>query len=411
VGIFIELLVLLVLTRSLGELAERIGQPSSVGEIVAGILLAVAVIWLGPSFPFLIRLASSDVLIAVANLGIFFLVLMAGVEMQPREIANSSKTSIAVAFGGMVLPLVGGFGLAWLFLPESDVRGPLALLTGVALSISAIPATVKVFADLDLLHTRVGETVVSAALFDDVLGLLLLAVLLAVIETGHIPDFVTLTLLLGKVVLFFAITVALGAHVYPRISRRIKAMRATAIEFSALAAVALAYGLLAEVLEMHWVLGAFMAGLYFEKSRVGLRAYNEIKLVCATLTRGALGPLFFAYIGLRVDLSAITEVPLFLFLLIAVAMAGKLVGAALPALAAGLTGREASAVGIGMSARGAVELVVLSIAHEKGVFAGGDTGNAVYANLFSSLILMGVVTTLLAPILLRLVLARREDRA
>jgi Kef-type K+ transport system membrane component KefB len=107
------------------------------------------------------------------------------------------------------------------------------LLTGVALSISAIPATVKVFADLDLLHTRVGETVVSAALFDDVLGLLLLAVLVAVIETGHIPDFVTLTLLLSKVALFFAITVALGAHVYPRISRGIKAMRATAIEFSA----------------------------------------------------------------------------------------------------------------------------------------------------------------------------------
>ena len=408
--LFLELLALLLLTRIFGELAERIGQPASVGEILAGILLALSVVWLGSDLPFLSQMASSEVLEAVANLGIFFLVLSAGIEMEPREITESSRVSFGIALGGMIVPLAAGFALAWAFLPESDLRLVQSFLAGVALSISAIPATIKVFGDLGLLHTNVGKLVVSAAVFDDVLGLFLLAILLAVVETGQIPDILSLLLLLTKAFLFFFVTVLLGAHVYPRVSRGVKAMQAAATEFSALAVVALAYGLLAEVLGMHWILGAFMAGLYFERTRVGSRAYNEIRLICNTLTKGALGPLFFAYIGLRVDLTALTQAPLFLFLLISVAFFGKVVGAGLPARFAGLSNRDAAAVGIGMSARGAVELVVISIAYEKGVFIAEEGNDSPAGHLFSSLVLMGVVTTMLAPILLRWLLKKRVRR-
>jgi Kef-type K+ transport system membrane component KefB len=408
--LFLELLALLLLTRIFGELAERIGQPASVGEILAGILLALSVVWLGPVLPFLSKMASSEVLEAVANLGIFFLVLSAGIEMEPREITESAKNSFGIALGGMIVPLAAGFALAWTFLPESDLRPLQSFLAGVALSISAIPATIKIFGDLGLLHTNVGKLVVSAAVFDDVLGLFLLAILLAVIETGQVPDILSFLLLAAKASFFFFVTVLLGAHVYPRVSRGVKAMQAAATEFSALAVVALAYGLLAEVLGMHWILGAFMAGLYFERTRVGSRAYNEIRLICNTLTKGVLGPLFFAYIGLRVDLTALTQAPLFLFLLISVAFFGKVAGAGLPARFAGLSNRDAAAVGIGMSARGAVELVVLSIAYEKGVFIAEEGNDSPAGHLFSSLVLMGVVTTMLAPILLRWLLKERARR-
>jgi len=208
-------------------------------------------------------------------------------------------------------------------------------------------------------------------------------------------------LILAKVVAFFAVTVTLGTRVYPRVSRGLKALQVAAMELSALAAVALGYGLLAEALDMHWILGAFMAGLFFEKSRVGSKAYNEMKLICGAVTSGLLAPLFFASIGLRVDLTAIAAVPLFLILLIAIAFAGKLVGSGLPALWTGLNRREGLAVGIGMSARGAVELVVLSIAYESGLFFQGENSDPIVAYLFSSLVLMGVVTTLLTPILIR----------
>jgi Kef-type K+ transport system membrane component KefB len=257
-----------------------------------------------------------------------------------------------------------------------------------------------VLTDLGFLHTKVGEIIVSAAVFDDVLGLFLLAILLAMIETGHVPDLTSLVWLLGKVVLFFAVTMALGVHVYPRVHRGLRAMQVAAIDFSALAAVALAYGWLAEALSMHWIMGAFMAGLYFERSRVGSRAYSEIKLICGAVTNGFLGPLFFAYIGLRVDLRAILEVPIFLCLLILVAFLGKIIGAGLPALLFGLNRREALSVGIGMSARGAVELVILSIAYEAGLFALGGTQDSLASHLYSSLILVGVITTLAVPVLL-----------
>jgi Kef-type K+ transport system membrane component KefB len=247
----------------------------------------------------------------------------------------------------------------------------------------------------------VGAILISAAIFDDVLGLFLLAVLLSMMESGTFPDIATLVLMLAKVTAFFAITVTLGVHVYPRISRRIKAMQAAAIEFSAITIVALAYGVLAEFLGMHWILGAFMAGLYFEKTRVGRREYDEMRLICGTLTRGVLGPLFFVYIGLQVDLSAVTAVPVFLLLLIAIAFLGKLLGAGIPALFAGLQRQEAAIVGIGMSARGTVELILLSIALESGIFSQAGQKDPIVTHLFSSLVIVGVITTLLVPMIMR----------
>ncbi|MBT5456572.1 MAG: cation:proton antiporter [Rhodospirillaceae bacterium] len=408
--ILAELFVILIVVRAFGELAERARLPASVGEIIAGVFIAALAAWFGRDIPFLSQLASSEALEMVATLGIFVLVLVAGVEMQPREISESSALSFAVAVGGMTLPLAGGFALAWVFLPESGMRPVQALLTGVALSISAIPATVKVLTDLNMLHTKIGETIVAAAIFDDVLGLFLLAVLLAMIDTGHAPDVTSLAWLLAKVVLFFGITVTLGVHVYPRIRKGIRAMQVTAIELSALAAVALGYGWLAEVLGMHWILGAFMAGLFFERARVGAKAYNEIKLIGGALASGFLGPLFFAYIGLRVDLSAIITVPGFLGLIILVAFLGKVLGAGVPAYCLGMTRRDALSVGVGMSARGAVELVILSIAYEAGVFAVADSAESLAHHLYSALILVGVITTLAVPILLPRVLPKGHPR-
>jgi len=409
--VFLELLILLIVGRACGEAAERLRQPASAGEIFAGIVLAAIVAWFGQDIPFVAALVSSEALIYTADVGIFCLVFLAGIEMEPKEVAQSPVRSLAVAIGGMVVPLIGGVALAWLFLPDSEQRQTLALLTGIVLSITALPATVKVLEEFDLLHTRVGELIVGAALFDDVLGLFLLAVLLAVIETGHVPEMATLALLIGKVVVFFTITVVLGAHVYPHVSRGLNLMQAAAFEFSALAVIGLAYGLLAEALGMHWVLGAFMAGLFFEPSRVGITAYNEIKLIFTAVTSGFLAPLFFVSIGLRVDLAALTGVPLFLLLLLAAAFLGKVLGAGLPALWTGLPRREALAVGVGMSARGAVELVVLSIAYDAGLFAQADHTDPVTRHLFSSLVLMGVVTTMLAPVLLRYIFPRstRQD--
>ncbi len=374
--------------------------------MAAGIALAAVAATAGGLIPALPAFIEGELLAAVADVGIFFLVLLAGIEMKPKEIAEHSVGSIIAAAGGFVLPLAAGTALAWVVLPPSDAKQAQVLLVGVAMAITAIPATVKVFSELGLLHTQVGEIVVAAAVVDDVIGLIVLAVLTAVIETGHIPEFGVLALLLVKVVAFFMITVGLGTHVYPRLRRGLKVLQIASLEFSTLIAVALSYALLAQALGIHWIMGAFMGGLFFEPARVGARAYNEMKLVVTGVTGGLLGPLFFATIGLHVDLQAITAVPVFVLLLIAIAFAGKVVGAGLPALMAGLKPREAMAVGVGMSARGVVELVILGVAHDAGLFVAAPDAAPEFVHLYSALVLMAVATTALAPLGLRWIAPR-----
>lgn len=401
--------VLLVLfaARLFGAIAERLHQTPSAGEIFGGVVLALLVVAFdGGPLP-LGQLTDLPALQHVAEMGIFFIILVAGLELKPREIAAQSAGAFIVALCGVIVPFAMGVAAAWYLLPASADRGLLSLLIGVSMSVTAIAATAKVFADFGLLRGRAGELVIAAAVIDDVIGLVLLALLTAVIQSGGVPGLWDLLWLLGKVGAFFAITVVLGVHVYPRVRRGLDAVRIATLELSALIAVALAYAMLAHYLGMHAVLGAFMAGLFFEPARVGAKAYNEIRLILTAITSGLLGPVFFASIGLHIDFTAVSVIPGTIALLIVIAIAGKLLGAGLPALALGLRRREAAVVGLGMSARGEIELIVLSVAFQAGLFGDGDP---VRQHLFSALILMAVVTTLFTPISLRLLL-RPKRRA
>jgi Kef-type K+ transport system membrane component KefB len=410
--IIAQLLLLLLLTRLFGMIATRFGQPATVGEITAGIGIAAYVAGFGVSLPvlgpILSGIATSDGLQMVANGAIFFLVLTAGIEMRPDDVKQHSGASFMVAIGGAAVPLVAGFWLAWTLLPDTGARQAQALLVGVVMSITSIPATIKVLSELNLIKSLSGQTIISAAIFDDIIGLFLLAVLTAVIETGHIPDAVDFALLLLKIGIFFGVVVGLGVHVYPRVSRRLRALETASLEFGTLMAVGLGYGLLAEELGMHWLLGAFAAGLFFEPSRVGGRAYTEIRLIATGITAGFFGPIFFASIGLRVDLQAVAAIPGIVALLIMTAFFGKLLGAGVAARWGGLSSRDSLVVGIGMSTRGAVELVILSIALEAGLFRQGNGADPVTANLYSALVVMIAATTLLAPVLLRRALGTNE---
>ena len=407
--VLLELLILILLARLCSEGAERLGHPAAVGELTVGILLATAASLWGANLPFLVQLTTSETLEIVANLGIFFLVLLAGIESNLEELRQNSRSAIFVALGGALVPLVFGFTLGWLFLPESEVKSIQAFLIGVTMSITSIPATIKALTEFGLLHSRIGQTIVGAAIADDILGLFLLAILTSIIQTGHIPDPMVFVVLLSKVGIFFGITVSLGIHVYPRVSQSIKVLKMAAVEFSVLMVVALAYGLLAEALDMHWILGAFMAGLYFEPSRVGQEAYQEMKLIVTGITLGVLGPLFFIWIGTHVEIATLTSIPLFMGLLLFIAFAGKMIGSGLPAYWGGLDRHEAMSVGIGMSNRGAMELIVLSIAFEAGLFVYGNNNDEIVSHLFSALVLMGVITTLLSLVILRRILPKSQS--
>lgn len=403
--IIFGLLVLLAATRVFAEGAVRFHLPPSVGELLAGVCLAGLILAVGERFPILEKVGDSNELSLIAEAGIFFLVLQAGIDMKPKDIARASRSSFFVALGGALLPLFGGIGIGFLIFPESDLKLAQCFFVGVVLSITSIPATVKVLEEQGLMNTRFGQTIVAAAIFDDIFGLFLLAVLTTLIKSGSVPGLTEILWMAGQVALFFAITVPLGAHVYPHVSARLQSLQLASVEFSTVMVVALAYGLLAELLGLHWVMGAFMAGIFFEPERVGSRAYNEIRLVIVGITGGVLGPLFFASIGLEVEIGALAAVPVLVAVLFAVALAGKLAGSGLPALMEGFRPREAAIIGTGMSARGAVELVVISIALKAGLFADTET------SVVSALIATTLLATLTTSVLLRFLVSGQSTDA
>jgi len=405
------LLVLLIATRAFGELAVRAGQPALVGELLAGVLLGIVVMHHSQTFPVLAELPESSVFAAVTDLGIFFLMLMAGLELRPKKLAEVSARAGLVAVGGLVVPLALGIGLGSWLLPPSDLHAAQSLFLGVALAITAVPVSVGVLLSLGQLDTAVGRTVVSAAIVDDILSLLLLAVLTAVLQTGSVPDATALALLSGKVLLYFAVAVPVGLYVLPWLGRRVTALHGDEFEFSFLVLAGLAYAVLAEALSLHFLIGAFLAGLFFVRRTIDEDTYDDVFRKVSALTHGFFAPVFFASIGIHLEGGALLETPFFLLALVAVATAGKVLGAGVPARLGGLDTRDSLAVGIGMNARGAVELIVADVAFQAGLFSLPDPPHPIVASLYSAVVITAIVTTLATPLGLKALLRDRTSEA
>jgi len=395
------LLVLLVVARTLGELAVRFRQPALVGELVGGILVGVVAGAFSQRLPVLAGLTDDPVFAAITDLGVFFLMLLAGIEMRPKEFAEASKSSLPLAICAMVLPLGLGFGATWFWLPESEYRFAQSLFVGTGMAITAVPVAVRVLRDLGQLDTPLGRLVTSAAVVDDVLSLILLAVLTAFIETGGLPSVGEIAALMGNIVIFFAVTIVAGRYLLPWLGRRLKGFVLDELEFSMLLMIAMGFALLAEILGMHFILGAFLAGLFFSRRTIETRVYDDVQRKVSAITTGFLAPVFFASIGLHLDLGAVGGVPIYLSVLLVIAFAGKLLGAGIPALWMGFSRRESLAVGTAMSARGAVELIVAGIALRAGLFSRPDPAPPIVEYMFSSIVIVAIVTTLAVPVLLR----------
>ena len=407
--IFFVILSFLVFTRLFGELAERMGLPSLVGELLSGVLLGFLAARLAGILPGLEGLRESESLELITNFSMFFLMLLAGVQMEPRDMARRSGRAFAVAFGGMTLPLVLGVALGLWFLPDSSHRSAQALFLGTALAVTAVPATVRIFMDLGMLDSDVGRTVVSAALFDDILSLFVLSLLIGMMN-GEPQTAASIAVLLLKIGSFFAITIPVGWFVFPRVGRYFKHFLIAEIDLSMLLIAAFAYAVIAELLGLHFIVGAFLAGVFFQRPIVDPVVYERVEGQLSGLTTGFLAPVFFASMGMRLEPSALTAVPLFVIALVVVALLSKVVGAGLGAYWSGMNRLDASMVGIGMSGRGAVELIIANLALQAGLFSQPDPPSPIVAHMFSAVVIMAVVTTVLTPILLRVVL-RKEGGA
>ncbi|MDH5620635.1 MAG: cation:proton antiporter [Gammaproteobacteria bacterium] len=403
------ILTLLVVTRVFAELAERARLPTIVGELIAGVALGVLLRRAYDPLAFLTSACESETYTSLASLGMFFLMLLAGIRMEPLEFARTSKSAIVIALGGMLVPLAAGFALGLALLPESPLKLVQCLFLGTALAITAVPVAVRIFMDLGLLHSTVGKTVIAAALWDDLLSLFLLALMLAALDEGISGSFEPshALLLLGKATLFFAVTVPVGLFVFPLVGKYLQHLHFPEVDFSMLLIAALAYAVFAEMMELHFILGAFIAGMFFHPKVVAAPVYERVEQQMSGITSGFLAPIFFVSIGLQLDFDGIGHAPGFVAALTLIAFVSKLVGAGLPAYWLGLSRHESMMVGFGMSGRGAVELIVAGVALEAGLFSQPQPTPPVVASLFSAIVVMALVTTIATPIILRWLASRQ----
>ncbi|HKS66109.1 MAG TPA: cation:proton antiporter [Candidatus Acidoferrales bacterium] len=385
------LLLLLVLSRVIGEIAERLGQPAMVGEIAAGILL-------GPSVLGLIQLTPE--IKAIADLSVFLLVFLVGMEMDLGELWKAFRGRGAwVGAASFLIPM--GLGvLLGLALGMTRIR---VIFVGLCIAITALPVSVRILRDMDKLQTDIAQRIISAAVTNDVASLLLLGIILDVRGSSSTRTLISsVGLAFVKAVVFMAAVLVVsrlirryGVGRFRRPKNIIDPFLAKLKGQEPLFAVVLlfvfAFATFAEVLGLHFIVGAFFGSMLLSHAVLGRKNYEEVQKTASNITMGFLGPIFFAAIGLQFDAASLRSWRLVVSVLV-VAFLAKVVGGYVGGRLAGLESRQSWALGFGLNGRGIMELVIANIA-----LANAFIGQ----QLFTALVLMAVVTTIVTPILLK----------
>lgn len=392
------LTLLLVVAHTLGGVADRLGFAPVVGELLTGLVVGPSV--LGAVVPGLGGFFAPvpAALSAFATLGLVFLVVLAGTEVELGALRREIRGVLAVAAGGSLVPFVAGFAFGLVIpasaLPEGVPRDVVALFLAAALSISALPVAVRVLVDLDALESRVGQVTLAAAVAIDVFGWVVLAVVADVARVGRVDAVAvgrTLLLLAG----FVVVGLLVGRPVVDWLFERADRARSPALSsFSMVVVVSLAVATAALAVGLEVVVGAFLAGILIAPSLEGTasRAFQMAAL-------GLFAPVFFATAGLQVDLGALAAPGALSLTLGAfvVAVVGKMAGVLLGARFSPFAAAERWALAIGLNARGALEIVVAAVGLGLGVLTPA---------LYAAIVLVAVATSVMTPPLLRRALAR-----
>ncbi len=387
----LSIATLLGVARVLGELARSLGLPAVVGEILAGVLLGRTT--LGRIYPaaheFLFPDGKPKIMLAgYTTLAVVLLLVVAGLEVDLGIVKRRGRTALLVSTLGILVPLGCGFllgnALPDTYLVQPDRRALFAAFLGVALSISAMPVIAKTLLDLGLFKTDIGLLVMSAAMVDDLVGWIAFSILLGPMR-GTGLDGVALGRTLVLTAVFVTVSLVIGRKVIDRVLARLEEQADVAPSriLSLVIVLAVLGATATQAIGIHAVLGGFIVGVSIGDSP---RLRERTRGIIHQFVTNVFAPVFFASVALHVDFVANVDVPLCLAIF-AVACVAKLVGCTAGARLTGLSFREALAVGFGLNARGAMEIILALLARDAGLLDD---------RVFVALVVMAVGTSLLA---------------
>lgn len=399
VDFFCQLAIILFTTKMLGILMRKLGLPQVLGFIIAGILIGTA-IWgsffnIGGNWIF--PISENSYLKAFAEVGVIFVMFTAGLETNLEDIKNTGKIAFLVALGGVLIPLGAGFGLAALFLPEQGVFT--WLFVGVIMTATSVGITVEVLRELGKLQTKVGTVIVSAAIIDDVLGIIVLAIALSLSGGGVTSPVLEVinpsnNIIISILWIFAFFVFAIGAGIL--FSKFFKYLEKKSPHTRRIPILSIAmcflYAFVAEkVFGVADITGAYIAGIILSTNHQSAK-YVDRKVTINSYTMFA--PIFFASIGIKISFQSFTwDVLWFALAFVSVAIATKIIGCGGMAKLCKFNWKDSLRIGLGMITRGEVALIVM----EKGI-----SGGLLDAKYRAIVVLLVLVSSLLAPILLKL---------
>lgn len=350
---------------------------------------------LGP--PFLGIVTPSSHIEMLGELGIFFVMFYAGMELDPGELLEHKWPSIGIAIGGFILPFILGYGISKAFggTPYQ------ALFIGMGVSITAIAVQAVILEEMRINRSEIGHIIIGAAIVDNILALVALSTLLGLARTGTV-QLTDLALVLGKVLAFFIVTIVLGYYIVPLFTKHLTDNGGKAFTFALGAALLMAY--FAELAGLHLIMGAFLAGQFVRKDIMDRGVYNAIRDRFFGISYGFLVPIFLASLSFHLHLSLEPSFIAFTLVLTVTAIIGKVVGCGLGGMAFKYNVRESFIIGLGMNGRGAVELVVATVVlglSDELMSSGVISDSLLTQDQFSALVLMAFITTFLVPISLK----------
>ena len=378
----LDLALILLSTKLLGLLTRRFNMPQVVGALLAGLILGPAMIGI---------LQETDFTAKLSEVGVITLMFTAGLETDMQEMKKAGKTCFIIALIGVIVPLIGGFALASVFNTQpNDAKCSLFLqnvFIGVVLTATSVSITVETLKELGKLNTRAGNAILGAAVIDDILGIICLTLITSMADSS-----INIGTTLVKIVLFFILAIGVGV-IFNKLFEKYqeyynKDMRRFVI-------IGFVFCLLLSYCAEKFfgvadITGAYLAGMIISNTQRSKYISNRFE----TLNYAFLSPVFFASVGLKVTLPSMTaNIIIFALLLTVVAILSKIVGCGLGAKLCGLSNKESVQVGMGMISRGEVALIVASKGSSLGLMSSA---------LFGPVVIVVIVTTIVAPIVLKI---------
>ncbi len=387
----LALVILISAAKLGGYISLRLGQPSVLGELIAGLILGPSLLDTLHQTPFTSEHLDETIRL-LAEMGVLLLMFLAGLELHIKDLVKSGKVSALAGTLGVVVPVVMGFGIGRAFgMPTLP-----AIFIGLVLAATSVSISAQTLMELRVLRSRVGTGLLGAAVFDDVLVILGLSIILALTADGGGLADVGLVLL--RMTLFLVAASAVGVLALPWLSRRIDKLPISQGLVAFTLVTLLLFAWAAEALgSMAAITGAFLAGLFLSRSPLRDRIQSSVSVIAY----GFFVPIFFISVGLVADTHMLMGQGIWLIVaMVVVAIVSKIFGAGLGARLAGFNNRESLQLGVGMMSRGEVGLIVATLGVSQGLLS---------AQVFSGVVGVVIVTTLLTPPALRQLFARPTE--